>query len=219
MGWWKQVGGSLLQVTGRRRWAWWSSPPARPTPPSAAVMRASARRRCTSFMLCSPLPVADSAPLTTAHWRRCRRRRRRGRRWVGRWITADSVQRCVPQLLLIPCLAATLFVGEWVEMEVHLSGESTGGSCAVCVRVASGTGIWVSGPWCEWGEAARTVVLMPMPLLVMMPRVVYRPSAQRAQCGFGTPPSRRAPTSGPCGPFSVRGCTQLRRRTATCDAS
>ncbi|KXZ53374.1 hypothetical protein GPECTOR_7g1270 [Gonium pectorale] len=31
--------------------------------------------------------------------------------WVGRWMAADSVERGVPQLLLIPCLFLTLFAG------------------------------------------------------------------------------------------------------------
>ncbi|KXZ53375.1 hypothetical protein GPECTOR_7g1271 [Gonium pectorale] len=31
--------------------------------------------------------------------------------WVGRWMAADSVERGVPQLLLIPCLLIALFVG------------------------------------------------------------------------------------------------------------
>ncbi|KXZ53373.1 hypothetical protein GPECTOR_7g1269 [Gonium pectorale] len=31
--------------------------------------------------------------------------------WVGRWIAGDSVERGVPQLLLIPCLFLTWFMG------------------------------------------------------------------------------------------------------------
>ncbi|EFJ45242.1 hypothetical protein VOLCADRAFT_106055 [Volvox carteri f. nagariensis] len=40
--------------------------------------------------------------------------------WVGRWMAADSLKRRVPQLLLIPCLFATLFAGPAGLLLYHL---------------------------------------------------------------------------------------------------